>query len=759
MLSPQSLEIEDFSGGITDFYIDAPPTFAEIMDNFFVLSNKSLLSRGGSVIDNDDDADSLIPIGYQRIGCLINYNNDNTLFVQSNQDIFYRSTVDDSYTTLLGPTSNHVFSTGSSLNYISHTEWNRHLLLCNDAFVKPQKVYKDSGGVIRVRTAGLPALATSPSIGVGSASAQNYIYAFLYHYSYTVGDQTFEDFGPTTQVAITNSSEPSVANNPITAIPVLANTTVDNYDTTVIKVFIYRTIQNGSQLFKIGEVTNGTTVFTDNVSDATCANGDPIYTAGGVLDNDPPPSAKFVHTVNGFTYWAHFTEDSQTFPNKYRQSVQLDPDSVPAGNEDEVEDEITGFSSCNNNPLIFCKKHVYRVDGFFDELGAGSMTHVPIEDAAGCISNEGIVQAEGKVFWPGNDGFYMSDGYQVQKINLHLKNSYKRWIENLSSTRKIVGRYNQFERRIYWCFQVQENATDLDSWVILDLEWGISSQSHFITSSGGDSFSPTAIEMFNKQLYRADRRGFVFIHDESYPTDPLIDTNLFPDEWGTRAIIYRYKGPAFNFGTNFVRKWVPRISLRAKNLSNVSIQINGVVDDGKAIKACKEIRWRGNFEWGDPEFVWGAVAGAACVWGGSGLIDAWRRFPKGNLRCDYFQVEITNAYSIVTNSDTLGTATFSGTANTAVLNDTDFSWPSASVGYYISTVADNYVAKWLVTNVTATTITVLDPTNTFPTGSKKWILKGYRKSEVLNVLNYAVIWAPLSMSQDQFKTNQVGNNS
>lgn len=758
MLTPQDLTVDDFSGGITDFYIGAAKNRAQIQDNLLVLNNKKTRSRGGSIIDNNDPAQDAIPLGNERIGALINYHNSDYLFVQSLNYFFYRDPDTNDWVNLTGPvTANQVFDVGVSTNYVAWSEWNRHLLVTTDSFSKPQKIYVDGSGDVQVRTAGLPALASSPAIAAGGAGARSYIYAFHYFFEYTIGDQTFEDAGPVTQVTRGLSLEPSASNNAITAIPVLANGVTTNYDTATIKVYIFRTINNGTQLFKIGEVTNGTTVFTDNVSDATCATGEAIYTTGGVKDNNPPPTCRFVHTCNGFTYWAGLEDE----PAKYRQSIQNDPDSVPESFEDEVDEDLQGFSSVSGTPIALCNNKVYRVDGKLDEFGNGFLDHVAISDDAGCISHWSIVQAEGKIFWAGNDGFYASDGFQVQKISFHLKNSYKEYRDFLSSTKKIQGIFNKDERRIYWTFQTKGSSTDVDACVILDLEWGISNECTFTTMSG-TSFSPTAIAYFDKKMYRATE-GYVFIHSEDYKTDPLIDINTDAQDWGHETIIWTYRGPAFNFGSDLIRKWVPRCSLEAKNESNISIQIKGIVDDGKKTKLCKEIRTRNNFVWGDPLFFWGDPT---CKWGRVGIIDEWRRFPRQNLRCKLFQVEITNAFTIVANSDSLETATFETVGNTATLATR--TWPTKSIGYHLypevitgiaPDTVSTYPKGYPVTARTDTVLTVIDAQATFPTGLKKWILKGYSKSEILHLLAYTIVWAPLSLSTPTWDGTATGENA
>lgn len=760
LLQPQDFTVDDFSGGITDFYLGAPKNRAQVMDNFLILNNRSVKSRSGSVIDNETE--DQIPAGNQRIGAIINYNNSDKLLVQSNRKIYYRSTAGAfPYVELVGPvTLNPLLSAGDTSNFIAYAEWNRHLIITSDAGTKPQKIYKDGSSNLQLRTAGLPALASAPTLASAGGSGNDYIYAFHYFFEYTIGTQTFEDAGPVTQVAITNVGAPNANTITISNIPALANGTTDNYDTANIKVKIYRTINDGTDFFFVKEITNGTTSTTDTAADGTIDDNVLIYTTGGVLDNDPPPIAKYVFTVNGFTYYLNLTEDSEALPNDYAQSVQNDPDSVPGQFRDSVAYELRGGGAAGGVPVLMTAKAVYRIEGTYDEFGQGFMTAVEIHDTAGCLSHRSIVKAGDRLFWAGNDGFYMTDGYRVQKISRHLKNSYAAYRDNLSDTKKIEGMYNDLEGRIYWTFQVSETSTDVDACIVLDLEWGVSEESTFTTVSGQESFSPTSITMFNNLWYRADRRGYVFIHSDDYTTDPLVNTSEDADDWGEQTVIWRYKGPGFNFGLPLTRKFVPRIGLKAKNEGDVSIQINGIVDDGRIVKSCKQIRSRNGFEWGDPEFIWGTTS---CIWGGGGIIDQWRRFPAGGLRCDYFQVEITNAYTIITNSDTLGQATFNNTTNKVTLDDVTQQWPLASRGYFIShetAVAGTYSDDFEITlRDSDTVLTILDPDNELPSASRKWLLKGYAKGDTLNVLNYSLVWAPLTMSQVPFRSSQLGENA
>lgn len=754
-VATQPLEIDDFSGGMTDDYINAATNRGQAFDNVFILPNKKLLSRWGSELD-DDSANAQIPAGNQRIGALINYNNSSNLFVQSAKKIYYRNT--SAYTTLVGPvTSNDVFNQGSTSSFISYSEWNRHLFVTNDSFPNVSKIYTDALGAIQVRTAGLPALASSPSILAGTPGANSYVYAFHHSYSYTIGSQIFEDAGPVTLVELASSIDPSLATNIISSIPVLANGATLNYDTASIKIEIYRTLTGGFEFFKVGEVTNGTTVFNDNISDAALEDNEPIYTAGGVLDNDPPPLCKYIHIVNNIGYYAHIKEGSEVFPNKYKVSVPFDPDSVPGANEDEVEDEIVGISSVQSIPIIGCKRHIYRSEGFFDELGRGSVTHTRISDTAGCLSNLSFVQAENGLFWAGNDGFYYTDGYKVLKISDHLNTTYARYVAAMANAKKISGTFDEKYRRVLWTIQSDSASADNDIIVVLELRWGISPEMVFTTMSGGDSFSPTHITFFDRQLYRGDHRGFVFVHDEELDADPKVSLTTAAEDWDRNTIIYNYIGPALNFGTTLGRKWVPKAVITLGNYGNVSVQPNAINDDGDRIRPLKEIRFRGSFIWGDEEFLWG---NDECEWRGGGVLEQWRRMPAGGLRLSYFQLQLTNSLTVVSNSDLFGNVTVDPAAETATLVDATVNWPQDAVDYFLYFESDNYVTAYEVTERTSDQVlTFLDSGGNSPSGSQKWLLKGYKKGERMNLLSYAVMYSSNSLSQKTYQGSDSGANA
>lgn len=750
----EPFEVTTFSKGITDDTFEQVYEAAAEIDNFVITSDGGLDSRDGSVVD--DLVNGQAPSGVARLGALINYNNNERLLVNSGRQIFFRDP--SAYSILRGPDNNEVLSAGVQDSALSFTQWNSHIFLANDAYSLPVKVYKDETGTLQVRNNGLPFLASDPVVTVGAAGDKAYTYGFHLHYTYMVGNQEFQDFGPTSFVQVLNAEAPDVSAIQITSIPTYAQPTGGNYDIANVKVFIYRTVAGGETFFKIAEIPLGTTSFSDNVSDDFASeNGLVLYTDDGTVDFEPPPLSKFVHVVNNTAYYGHTKEGTEIRPYRIYQSVPTIPGAVPGDFFKDLEDEIVGVSSTKSIPIVFCKKYIYRLEAGFDRFGRGEIRPVRISDTAGCVSNLSIVQAENYALWWGTDGIYASDGYQVFKISDSNNKRYRDVLENQENDSHIYGTFNEKDRRVYWACQRNSANLDNDSLVVLDLRWGVQPKSTFTTWSG-KSFRPTSLAFYQGLLYRGDTRGYVFKHSEDYSTDPRVDILQAVADWSTETIIWTYKSPHINFGSMFYRKLPTRILLQAENVANTTIQIVAISDDGRVTRELKVIRWRRNFVWGDPEFVWG---NPECVWGATGLLEQWRRFPARSLRLSYLQLVITNGYSPITNSDIDGDATFNGATNTIVLNDqVNNTWPEDVVGYNIKTSQDGYVKEYEVSErIDDWTIKVIDSESILPTGAFDWELWGFKKGEPLSLLGYNVHWNNVSQSQGTYESGQDGTNA
>lgn len=760
-MQPQVLEVEDFSGGITDNYVAGPINKAQSMDNLLINQYKAANGQVGKPFIRDgseiwESADPRLPSGNQRVTKIYNYKGWGGVLFNSERDFFYFDTV---FNTLLGPTGNKVFPLGTSTSdQITITYWNNHLIAASEAYAPPMKIYFDGSNDLQARNAGLPALASDPVITPGANTGKNFLYKFLYYYTYTVGTVVFEDFGSTAEVAVANADAPNTNANAISSIPVLANGGTYNYDTTVIKVKIYRTENNGTEFYYVGQVTNGTTTYNDNMSDATLVDQEPIYTSGGVVENDSPPLCKYVHvTEDNVCIYANAKVGSEKFTNRLYYSIPADIDSVPGDFYEEVDEEITGVSSLNSRVIVFCKSSVWRLDGFFDFLGRGAVTKVKIGDVTGCISSNSIIKTVEGIFFAGEGGFYYTDGNSVLKISEDIIEAYKGFTNTEAKKKRINGAYDPVNKRIWWGVQVDSSSQDCDTCYILDLNWGISDSMPFTTASGtSDNFRPSALAFVDNEMLRGDSRGYIFRHNEDLRTDPKVDTGAAASTWSDATIIYNYRSCALNFGTNYVRKYVPRITATLKNESNVSLQINSVNDDGRKTSALKPIRYRGNIVWGDPDIIWGTTS---LIWNFNGLIIEQRRFPHTSLRCNYKQLQFTNALVPIVNSDLYGVGNINATAKTFTLTAAgNYKWPSDPVDYYLAFEGDDYTREFAVTARTSDTVLTFSDLLNFSTNATgtKWVLRGYPKGEYFNLLSYTMGYALFGQTQAVFNAGESG---
>lgn len=596
------------------------------------------------------------------------------------------------------------------------------------------------------------AIVRTPAIS-SSAGTASYLYVFLYYYSYFIDDVLWEDYGPTYQVTHATAG---TGTKSISSIPAIANGTTRCYDTASIKVKVYRTIDAGTTFYYVGQVTNGTTTYSDTTTDAVLITGARLYTTGGVKDNDTPPKAKYITVVNDVGVYANLKIGSQNYPNSFITSIPGDVDSVPGSFQDEVELPITGVNSVGIYPIVFCRNRFYRLEGGVDEQGRGAILKREVSRVKGCISNLGIVQTPNGLFFPGEDGFYFTDGYSVVPVSIHLIDTYKDIIATTANETRIYGEYDSQENRVHWCVNTDSSVSENDSIFVLDLNLPISPRSVYVTQSGvGTSMRPTALAFYQNTMIQGDSRGYILKFSTTTATDLKIDSSVAASTWSTYPIIYNYKSPAFNFGTNDLFKFIPIMTLESRNDVNATIQVNSNNDNSGLFKPLKEIRSRSLITWGDPTITWKDTS-QPYYWNLANIITAKRRFPSGSMRTLLKQIQITNAYTIIYNSDTYGTGTVDSTLKTVTITGTV---PTDVIDYYVYFADDEYLSGYLITTRNSSTkFTYSDSLNATSTGSLKWLIKGYKKGELIYLISYGIRYALIGQIQTPWR-GETGKNA
>ena len=609
----------------------------------------------------------------------------------------------------------------------------------------------------------------------------SYGYAFLYKYSYTTNNGveflnqsapvfigpietgtsypigTVLDVGSTNFFPFQNSvAQTAVAK--ISNLPSITNTKNTNYDTANIQVRIFRTTDTGSTYYSLGDVANGTATFNDTVNDTLANPGSTqlntrelIYTTGGVVQNDPPPTARYLHILNNTAYYGDITDTGQRFQNRIIQSIPGSPDAVSLTFSDDLEDSLSGISSTRNNLVAFGRTTVYRLSGGFNNLGQGSITHERISDSIGCVSSRSIVKTEIGIFFAGNDGFYYTDGFQLIKISIDLDETYAKHTRSDAQKNRISGTYDRFTRRVWWTLQSEATDTDCNVCFIFYLDYGVKPSGVFTTASNGTHFRPSSLTFYKTKLIRGDERGLVFIHDSVYKTDPKVPANVSTplSQWGTVYIPYDYRSSALDFGTIYRGQWVTKAHLVAKNSGNAAILLSTIREnDHLNRRTFAPIRFSPNPMWGDARVVWGD---STYVWKYDGKLDEKRRFPNGSLRSQLRQIQITPAKVGVYRSDDFpdgATANVNASAKTATIATpsgySSIVWPLDVVDMTISFSTDGYVNEFPVTAVATNVITFSDSGSlSVNDTAAKWVIRGVMKEQRLSLLSYALNFAQM----------------
>lgn len=729
--------VDDFSGGLTDAIYTSDPKCAEIIDNVHITRDKTIETAPG--IEIFSTTASRLP-NNKRVS-LISKLNDST-FVAFSEDRAYKVT-ESAITELVGPGNNPAFSEGDESSLVSVAEFNGHLICTNTAKSHPIKIYTDDNVTPQLRTAGLPAISAIPTItATGSGTGNRYSYALVRSYTYNVSSVTYLDLSSPLVTVKEASVIGTTTPYTITGIATLANGTDYNYDLSNIKVQIYRTTAGGTAYYYVGQVSNGTTSFVDNVTDATLLNNPTLYTNGGIVGNDSPPLSKYVFEANDTYYYLDITQNNESKPFRLLQSITNDPDSVPGDFSVSFKDKITGGGAIGRTPIIFTKSSIARLDGIIDEAGRGSVNREILSNSIGCVSMNSIVKSPRGLYFASESGFYVTTGYDVP-VKLANDGNNKGRIDSiyrdLINKDKIQGVYNPITNRVYWT--ACNGSADND--IIFVYE---ETHDSFTTLTNEVGILPTALIVDGEDLIIGDANGYIFRMSKSFYTHPVVDTTKSPSLWSKAPIKYRWKSVHLNMGDSSINKWITGINVQGKPETNVNMSIMSYTNgeaDGKELYPIRTVPF---LVWGDFSFSWGDLG---FVWNRTSTVNQTRSFPSGRLRARQRQVEFTNAYFEIqaSGSDPGSLITINSLNKTAtIVTPASYAFGLNMDGYDMVIDGNSYKIKSGSSN---TIVLESTPVN----GTYNWTIMGYAKGQRAQVLNFSLKYEALSDAGTFWRTS------
>lgn len=771
----------DFSGGITDYYLDPLPNKHAKMDNWLITGDNTATVRPGSRLY--DTAHPRAEAG--RIGKVFEFGSK--IFKIIKTKLFRYETSGWVHLSGIVPANNVAFP-GAIANSTDQTNFsivqqNNHFLMTSTAQVgMPRKAYLDNGGTWRIFTAGLPALTFAnsyPTFTPAIAGVSDYIYFFCHTRTYQVsGGVTFKDFGPVVQYPVNTANNMNGVGATITIVPNVGNvwphvadSANEFYDQVNNKISIYRTTTQGTVGYFVGEVAVGSVAaFVDDKSDSEL--GESLYINGDVLDWDQPPICKFLTQCQDIIWFANVIEVENGAPIKrpyrIRQGIQFGLDKAPVSFFVDVDGDITGMSSIGDFPIVFTERKCWRLEGFVDTQGNGFTRKILLSDTVGCIENDSIIQSQRGLAFAALDGFYFSDGYNVMLISESLALSYSKLLADVYNLvpaltvtktlrrKRISGSYDRSNDCYYWSIHTDTEKVDNDSHLIFDASMGINANASFTSASSGADYMPSACVFVGDDMIRGDNRGYLLLQKEDYFDDVMIESRPAATDWINKAIPYDYISSARSMGDSTITKWAGVLQTTFVNLSDISIQPQTTDDDQKDWRLLKEMRFRGNYIWGQKNMVWGT---ASDIWNYRAFIFFERRFPHGSLRFTYKQIRFTPSYTVILASFDTDQAILDPIANTVTITGLISQFETDHVGYYLHFEYDNYLLAYEIITWNSATQVVIDPSpGGFAIGTYRWEIRGYRKGERPALRNHITLYEPFGDSQHGFRRTDGGGN-
>jgi len=758
-LKYQIAHYPDISKGITDKVVDGENGKAELIENFIPTSERVLKTVDG--FDYKYTREAIAPINFMaRVG-------DDLVFTRSNQ-LYLLDEVAQTASLVSTPNSSTFFSESNhpidADDITSYVESQDRLIVANEAGSIPMMIanaewiqrhmgMSTTTGLRSIR-AGLPEV-NGTIIDNGSGSGSNWKYRFHYSIEYVINGVVHKISGPTVE------HEALDVGVGVTISGFVTPTTAMRVDGTVAFIECFRTIHNGSTFHHIGNKSTTITNFTDNESDAA------ISTTGRstVYDNQdadgkepipyyPAPQCTSVAMNGNTVYYLSPSETIGSDVYNYRNRfIQGAPNAFGSCDLDAYEilaDDVMGGGSINGRMVIQTKSYIYRIEGISTQMGEGFIRPIIISRSIGCLSSNSVIETSVGLFFVGNTGVFISDGFKVQAADIGLTNFFTDLFDPSSENTKIYGAYDKRHEILYWI------ATDESSNDVMLV--------YSIVTGGFTLIRPATMEsrclyMDDFDLLRGEYDGNIYNHHEDArgfitPVYSGAGTLLRTKRYG---IPFRFKSIIDGLGMSMVRKWGKKLNITFQSESDTCIGLKSNNDDGMVSKEMKEIRHFGSWVWRDENFFWG---NPDTTWRRSATKTESRHFPKRGLRFRRKQVELYPARTTIFKSDLFGLATvvlnvldpLIPRRYEITLNSGD-DWPDDILDYSI--VANG--ASALIEEVIAKKVVVYG-TQFTESAVAEWEIVGINKNQQVELHSYSFMFAPLKEMGDNYQKEDSGSN-
>lgn len=776
------LPVRDFSGGMTDNYIDGPINSFKKGHNLLIGKDATLYTRPGS-----EPIVASSPVNIDIASGRQMYTFDKWLFLVTKEGQFFYY---DPY----------IYGDFYQVKRADYSDDDSYVYAFNVDNVKVpasfarmgDRIYIATGDYVRRLTYGTNRWGTIENAGLREANetyldednvtsgTYNFYYYFVFRQDYTseygttytvrgkphriyaasVADPSLEDSSVPFKVFFYDNGYAAFESpygHPHPAI--LWQHDKQSWNISAIKMEVYRTIgvsgtggipnPDTARLIKTleyAQATDNKLDWSDNYSHDLPVTGESLYSlANGGTEYSLPPRAYYCASANN-TIWYGRTFDHR---NRVYQSISGSGDMVPEGWYNEFDDEVTGLSAIGNIPIAFINGNTFRLEGLRTEA-LGSTVARRISDRYGCISNASIVAApQGLYFWS-LSGLCFTNGSTVQLVtDSTIKKSYRQYLDNMgpSNWQEITGKLDKENSRVYWSFRSSKDVADNDRFLVYD-ENQSASGSAVTTELGGDyRFQCQAFEIPDStrvgySLVRVGRDGIVYAHKDGLTSDKTVPSRTSPFVSYNAPIVYDLESVAYSFGAPFDQKECTYVVVVCTDDTPIHMQIyenkDTSEDDWQELDPI--VFDNDNWTVGNDDVVVGSTDSSVSH---KGVASFRRMFNNNYYRCHYKQLKFMNLmvdqYDSSWSSYKTATYDYESSSEITVQLASATAWPSDIIGSYIYLSSDNYRTGHEIISVDDDTITLRPFAGDSETLSElDWKIKHYKPDETLKLIGYKI---------------------
>lgn len=781
----ETLNITDFSGGITDNVIGAAPgRMAEMINVELYPSDDGMKIKQRAGLRAYTNR---ISAGDQTIGGIYSHGRDSSgypyAFVQSSSKLYVYTSPTASCTEISPPDGGASVLSGLNTSYSTmYAHDTNHIFILTEKASKAADIYaihrySDNAEFVCLQL-GLPPPAF---IGVteGGSSTGSRAYKIYYKYVYkaraidTGETVTLEFYSePSSAVVTTYTSNTIKVNHGTTSLPITVGYGSGEFRYTSptdgkgrLYVVVCRTTNGGSVYYVLSTTAVATNTgdgvtYDQGISDAAVSDATLTTSPLAYFETEMPNTRMgwagqtvygdtaeyFLRSIKMYNSRLYVLQGADTIYQSKFAAPRMFGDTAYTN----IGERVHGIGSSPGGIIAIGTDNAYRIDGVVDDDGNGGMVPVKIGRASPPISVKSVVETDEGCYWLAENGIWFTDGYAVRYLSESNKNYISTLLSNTSvSTRHFIhGVYSAQLEKIFW--SISKNATGNNSSSILVYDRKYSTPTNAVIYQWyGNGSIDTCVASTSSGIYpllKANNHGYLYYLDSVFNTVTYTDS-VYTDAstssaWANAAVQYRVKTASYDFGAPGAIKYTPSMTVSFKLAAGTYSTTDdynlcvGISQDRNGIDSYTSMK---------------EILISKDV---TGLHTVKRHFPAGSLRCRTRSVLLSNAYTTLYNTSDYGTVEINATTKTATFTDTaSYNWPAEVVGYYISFETDDYVRNYIITARSDDTLTYSDSGNYSVTGAAKgWVLRGYAKGQRFNLLGLSINYEVNGNGNDPYNT-------